>query len=177
MYFLYSKLMSHYIFIATSAFDWFPCPLTLEWVLISEFKMTWELFITIIKFVWQMFFLWKTLDGCFLKEMLKMFFCDRNQDVVRSVVRKHRVAWRIWQGGVEHSATRRSILFGYCDICPFKERIYESSVPFLTLAIHFSVWEYVSRAASHHSFHISSWDWFVMWHTTHLTRHARCSWF
>lgn len=48
---------------AMSAFDLLPCPLKLESILISEYKMTWELFITLIKFVWQMFFLWKILMG------------------------------------------------------------------------------------------------------------------
>lgn len=58
--------------------------------------------------------------------------------------------------GVEHSATWRSILFGYCHICPFKERIYESFVPFLPHTGHsfstftsFPAWECVSKAASH----------------------------
>lgn len=72
--------------------------------------------------------------------------------------------------GVEHSATWRSILFGYCHICPFKERIYESFVPFLPHTGHsfstftsFPAWECVSKAASHHSFNLSSfWDWFVI---------------
>lgn len=59
--------------------------------------------------------------------MLKMFLCNRNQDI--DVVKKHRVVWWIWQGGVEHSATWRSILFGYRRICPFKERIYELFAP------------------------------------------------
>lgn len=99
-----------------------------------------------------------------------MFSCNRNLDidVVRSVVRRHRVVWRLWQGGVEHSTTWRSILFGYCHICPFKVRIYEWFGPFLTLAIHFQH----SVLSVRIRFQGSFWDWFVMWHPTHLTRHA-----
>lgn len=171
--------MNHYIFREMSTFDLLPFPLEPDWILISEFKMTWKLFITIIKFVWQMF-----LDECFQKELLKMFFCNRNQDidVVRSVVRKHRVVWRIWQGlwsiQLHEDQSCLDIVISALSKREFMNRL----CPFLILAIHFQH-SLLPRCentfpASHHSFNLSSfWDWFVMWHTTHLTRHAHCSWF
>lgn len=47
-----------------TTFDLLPSPLKLEWILLNEFKMTWELFIiTIIKSSWQIFFYWKSQMG------------------------------------------------------------------------------------------------------------------
>lgn len=57
VYFICSNLTDYYIFRALTAFDLLLSPLKLEWILLNEFKMTWELFIiTIIKSSWQIFF-------------------------------------------------------------------------------------------------------------------------